>query len=175
MKNSSQEAEDFMILQAELEGSVSPFPWSLPPSTLELSSHDVDIIYCWTCKEAYLKALGDGLSKALDQFDVLLIPAEPVHLVNVEVDCDDATRWTLKALTPAPGYVAALAVEGHNWRTTFLTFLESTSEVCQSSKLLGFNKENFSRYLPIIRYFLPSVAFAKTVGGIMKVLSIDCS
>jgi hypothetical protein len=42
-KISSQKAEDFMILQAELEGSVSPFSWSLPPSTLELSSHDVHI------------------------------------------------------------------------------------------------------------------------------------
>ena len=43
-KISNQEAEDFMILQAELEGSVSPFSWSLLPSTLELSSHDVHIL-----------------------------------------------------------------------------------------------------------------------------------
>jgi 4'-phosphopantetheinyl transferase len=84
---------------------------------------------CWTRKEAYLKALGVGLSQALDQFEVSLIPVEPAHLVNVEIDCDDASRWTLKALTPATGYVAALAVERHNWRTTFFQFPESTSEV----------------------------------------------
>jgi len=84
---------------------------------------------CWTRKEAYLKALGVGLSHALDQFEVSLVPAEPAHLVDVEIDCDDASRWTLKALIPAPGYVAALAVEGHNWHPTFWQFPESTSGV----------------------------------------------
>lgn len=81
---------------------------------------------CWTRKEAYIKATGDGLSRALDQFDVSLDPGNAAHLVNVEIDCDEASRWTLKAFSPAPGYVAALAVEGHNWRPAFWQFPEST-------------------------------------------------
>ena len=88
---------------------------------------------CWTRKEAYLKARGVGLSQALDQSEVSLIPMESAQWVDVEIDCDDASRWTLKAFTPATDYVAAVAVEGSNWRNTFWQFPESTSEVCRSS------------------------------------------
>jgi len=71
---------------------------------------------CWTRKEAYIKAIGEGLSHPLDQFDVSLTPGEPARLLRVEGDMEEVSRWQLKALTPAPGYVAALAVEGHGWR-----------------------------------------------------------
>lgn len=70
---------------------------------------------CWTRKEAYIKAIGDGLTYPLDQFDVSLIPGEPACLLKVKRKDDEASRWQLRALTPAPGYIAALAVEGHGW------------------------------------------------------------
>jgi len=73
---------------------------------------------CWTRKEAYIKARGGGLSLPLDQFDVSLTPGEPSTLLNTTGDPQEATRWSLRALTPSPGYVAALAVEGHGWRLT---------------------------------------------------------
>lgn len=84
---------------------------------------------CWTRKEAYIKAIGNGLAQPLDKFDVSLAPGEPARLLSVEGDTEEASRWSLKALTPAPGYVAALAVEGHNWRLTYWHFPESTSGV----------------------------------------------
>jgi 4'-phosphopantetheinyl transferase len=71
---------------------------------------------CWTRKEAYIKARGKGLSLPLDQFDVSLAPGEPTMLLNTRGDPQEAARWSLQALTPGPGYVAALAVEGHGWR-----------------------------------------------------------
>jgi 4'-phosphopantetheinyl transferase len=71
---------------------------------------------CWTRKEAYLKARGDGLSVALDSFSVLLNPDEPPVLLSVEGDPEETSRWSLLELDPGPSYVAALAVEGHNWR-----------------------------------------------------------
>jgi 4'-phosphopantetheinyl transferase len=71
---------------------------------------------CWTRKEAYVKAVGDGLRLPLDRFDVSLAPGEPVRLLGVDNNPDEASRWSLRELTPAPGYVAALAVEGHHWR-----------------------------------------------------------
>jgi 4'-phosphopantetheinyl transferase len=73
---------------------------------------------CWTRKEAYIKARGEGLSLLLDQFDVSLAPGEPAAILGTQRDPSEASRWSLQKLTPAPGYVAALAVEGHGWRLT---------------------------------------------------------
>ena len=70
---------------------------------------------CWTRKEAYIKARGAGMSLPLDQFDVSLIPGEPAVLLSTRGDPREALRWSLRELTPGPGYVAALAVEGHGW------------------------------------------------------------
>jgi len=73
---------------------------------------------CWTRKEAYIKARGEGLSLPLDQFDVSLAPGEPAAVLGTQRDPSEASRWSLQELTPAPGFVAALAVAGHGWRLT---------------------------------------------------------
>jgi 4'-phosphopantetheinyl transferase len=71
---------------------------------------------CWTRKEAYIKARGEGLSLPLDRFDVSLAPGEPAILLSTVGDPHETSRWSLRELDLAPGYVAALAVEGHDWR-----------------------------------------------------------
>ena len=71
---------------------------------------------CWTRKEAYVKARGEGLSLPLDEFDVSLAPGEPAAVLGTQRDPSEASRWSLQELTPAPGFVAALAVAGHGWR-----------------------------------------------------------
>ena len=38
---------------------------------------------CWTRKEAFIKATGEGLYCALDSFEVSLVPGEKVSLVSV--------------------------------------------------------------------------------------------
>jgi 4'-phosphopantetheinyl transferase len=70
---------------------------------------------CWTRKEAYIKARGEGLSLPLDRFDVSLIPREPAALLSTRPDSDDALRWDLHELVVPPGYVGALAAEGRGW------------------------------------------------------------
>jgi 4'-phosphopantetheinyl transferase len=72
---------------------------------------------CWTRKEAYIKALGDGLAHPLDQFAVSLAPGEPPRLSAVgDANGREVEHWRLAALPPAPGYVAALAGRGQGWR-----------------------------------------------------------
>jgi 4'-phosphopantetheinyl transferase len=71
---------------------------------------------CWTRKEAFIKAIGEGLSFPLDEFDVSLVPDEPAALLNTRNGPLEAARWSLQALPVDEGYVAALAVEGHEWR-----------------------------------------------------------
>jgi 4'-phosphopantetheinyl transferase len=66
---------------------------------------------CWTRKEAYLKARGEGLSLPLDQFDVSLAPGVDVRLLRSAGDPEEASRWLLVELAPGPGLAAALAVE----------------------------------------------------------------
>jgi 4'-phosphopantetheinyl transferase len=71
---------------------------------------------CWTRKEAYVKAIGDGLAWPLNQIEVSLAPEQPARLLSIASDSLSAERWELQELTPAYSYVAALAVEGHNCR-----------------------------------------------------------
>jgi 4'-phosphopantetheinyl transferase len=71
---------------------------------------------CWTRKEAYLKARGEGLSLPLDQFDVSLAPGSPAKLLDVRGDPLEAAHWSLYELCPGLGYAAAFAVEGHGCR-----------------------------------------------------------
>jgi 4'-phosphopantetheinyl transferase len=66
---------------------------------------------CWTRKEAYLKALGSGLARPLDEFDVTFAPGETPSL-SVPGNQRESDRWQLHDLAAADGYAAALVVEG---------------------------------------------------------------
>jgi 4'-phosphopantetheinyl transferase len=75
---------------------------------------------CWTRKEAYLKALGEGIAVPLDRFAVSLLPGEPAVLLEAAA----AARWQLRAIDPGPEYAAAVCVEGTGaelrcWQWTF--------------------------------------------------------
>ncbi|MCA9970356.1 MAG: 4'-phosphopantetheinyl transferase superfamily protein [Anaerolineales bacterium] len=63
---------------------------------------------CWTRKEAFIKAIGEGLSHPLDRFEVTLRPGEPARLLTVDGSAAEAARWRLAAVDPAPGYIGAL-------------------------------------------------------------------
>jgi 4'-phosphopantetheinyl transferase len=82
---------------------------------LPLSLRKYAFFLCWTRKEAYIKARGEGLSLPLDQFDVSLTPGEPAALLSTQSDSNEALGWSLLNLTPASGYAAALATKGRDW------------------------------------------------------------
>ncbi len=71
---------------------------------------------CWTRKEAFVKAQGEGLSIPLNQFDVSLLPDEAAALLKVRSGASNADDWSLRELPVGSDYVAALAVEGHDWQ-----------------------------------------------------------
>lgn len=71
---------------------------------------------CWTRKEAYVKARGDGLSVPLTGFSVTLPPEEPAIVPGDGDERREAGRWSLQTLDAGPGWAAALAIEGHGWR-----------------------------------------------------------
>jgi 4'-phosphopantetheinyl transferase len=66
---------------------------------------------CWTRKEAYIKARGEGRSLPLESFDVSLAPGLPVALLRSQFGPSELSRWDLTELFPAPEYAAALAIE----------------------------------------------------------------
>jgi 4'-phosphopantetheinyl transferase len=69
---------------------------------------------CWTCKEAYLKALGCGISKPTDTFDVTFLADTEPRIVAIDGEQSAAKDWLLFDLNVAPGYVGALAIESKN-------------------------------------------------------------
>jgi 4'-phosphopantetheinyl transferase len=68
---------------------------------------------CWTRKEAYLKARGIGLTAPLDRIAVTVEDERPAIL---SLDDDDPDAWTLAAVDPGPGLVAALALRSTSER-----------------------------------------------------------
>lgn len=67
---------------------------------------------CWTRKEAYVKARGEGLSIPLTQFTVSFGRNEPPGLKWVMDDLSAPARWSVFDFTPTPGYAGAVVVEG---------------------------------------------------------------
>jgi 4'-phosphopantetheinyl transferase len=78
----------------------------------------------WTCKEAYLKATGEGLGQ-LKSIEVVVQPQHPAQLLRLP-------NWDLLELEPEVGYVGAIvcdrpkviAASGRDWRVSFFEVRE---------------------------------------------------
>ncbi len=75
--------------------------------SLEGEERNLAFFRCWTRKEAYLKAIGEGLTVPLDLFQVTLLPETPARLVHIGGDIAAAGDWIFHNLDMAPGYVGA--------------------------------------------------------------------
>jgi 4'-phosphopantetheinyl transferase len=82
----------------------------LPPH-----DHPVAFFACWSRKEAFIKATGEGVSQLAD-FDVSLRPDEPARLLRVPGPPPGHARWSILDLPAIPGYAAALVVAGDGLR-----------------------------------------------------------
>lgn len=63
----------------------------------------------WTLKEAYAKALGQGLNLDLQSFSVVLDAAQP-YIVEHAADGSRPSAWPCRLHVPLPGYRLALVV-----------------------------------------------------------------
>ena len=88
---------------------------------------------CWTRKEAYIKAVGGGLSIPLDRFQVTLLQGVPARLVQIADDLGNAADWTLHHLEPAPGYVGALAYQDYPRPVTIYPTMRA-EDLCEMLK-----------------------------------------
>jgi 4'-phosphopantetheinyl transferase len=67
---------------------------------------------CWTRKESFLKATGDGLSFPLADFSVTTHPDLDPALEEIRENAEARKLWFLADLSVADGYRAAMAIEG---------------------------------------------------------------
>ncbi|MFZ0634354.1 MAG: 4'-phosphopantetheinyl transferase superfamily protein [Candidatus Acidiferrales bacterium] len=91
---------------------------ALPPS-----ERDDGFFALWTCKEAFIKAKGGGLSIPLDQFEVTIVPGEELAPVRILAPGETQETWLIRRLPSILGYASAVAAPGADlsiacWRWT---------------------------------------------------------
>lgn len=79
---------------------------------LDDAARELAFYRCWTRKEAYIKALGEGLSMALDSFDVS-VDEQPQFLACHD-GREDPAHWSMLDVTPGPEFVGALALRARD-------------------------------------------------------------
>src|SRR5258706_3456595 len=102
MPNMDKFAEEFFSL------GENTFIDSLP------ENQKLDALFkIWTCKEAFLKANGFGLTVPINQVEISLESEQSTRLLSIGGDQEQAARWHLETFIPVTGYQASLAFEGH--------------------------------------------------------------
>jgi 4'-phosphopantetheinyl transferase len=71
---------------------------------------------CWTRKEAFIKALGEGLSFPLREFEVSVADDHSSQLLRSCATPDMLRCWRIARLASEPGQAAALAATAGDWR-----------------------------------------------------------
>jgi 4'-phosphopantetheinyl transferase len=71
---------------------------------------------CWTRKEAFLKATGDGLSFPLADFSVTTHPDRAPELEDISGYTEGGKHWSLSDLHVIDGYRAAVALDSSHFK-----------------------------------------------------------
>jgi 4'-phosphopantetheinyl transferase len=78
--------------------------------TLPTSQKNTAFFNLWTRKEAWLKATGEGIAHSLNRVEVTFLPGEPAQLLGLPETPGLKSDWALRELTPATGFVGAVAL-----------------------------------------------------------------
>lgn len=74
----------------------------------------------WTCKEALIKATGQGLASLLSGFSVPVLSGGASS--PLAVDAGAGPQWAVRSLAPGAGYAAAVVAEGLDWELSSWQF-----------------------------------------------------
>jgi 4'-phosphopantetheinyl transferase len=79
-------------------------------SLMKLAPDDLDMAFLrtWACKEAVVKASGEGIANQLCRFTVETDPAGPAKIL--EFEDEDAAHWSLALLRPETRFIGAVAI-----------------------------------------------------------------
>lgn len=79
----------------------------------KVSDEDVSetFLLCWTRKEAFIKAVGDGLSYPLAEFTVSLDKDKP-EITGIKKDQKEVKFWKLFNIDAGENYLCSMAVKG---------------------------------------------------------------
>ena len=83
----------------------------------------------WTCKEAYLKAVGRGMSFPMNEVEVSLSGGSRPKLESIGGSNSAARRWSCRQLMPVEDYDAAVVAEGNDWKLSRWVLPPSTVDM----------------------------------------------
>ena len=83
---------------------------------LDRRFHQEAFLRCWTQKEAYLKATGEGLNVPPDQVEVSFAPGRKPGLKKLSGNARGAEQWLVQVVVPRVDYIGAVAILGGNWQ-----------------------------------------------------------
>lgn len=104
----------------------SPYERNLIHS-LPIEERSDAFIKIWACKEAFLKATGEGLTKPLKEIEILLNQGPEGQLSLNHGEQLEASSWRLETIRNIPGYIAVVVAEGPDWKINTKNILKSTS------------------------------------------------
>jgi 4'-phosphopantetheinyl transferase len=97
---------------------------------------------CWTRKEAFIKAVGFGLSIPLDAFDVTIEPDAEARIARIEARIGHIENWRMQAFTPYPSFIAAVA---YGTAGSPMSAEEEIHSQCSVSNPAGSRKQECAR------------------------------
>jgi 4'-phosphopantetheinyl transferase len=80
---------------------------------LPLDTRNEAFFRAWVRKEAFLKATGEGLNRALADIEVTFAPHELARIIAVGGDDSASQRWTMNSLMPCTGYAGPMPCAGY--------------------------------------------------------------
>ena len=88
---------------------------------------DQAFMRAWACKEAVVKASGEGIANQLCRFTVEIDPDLPPAILDFENE--DAGQWSLALLQPEPGFQGAVAMNHEDMRVTAYRLLPAGLQI----------------------------------------------